>query len=862
MQEFKVETSALPAQYGQHSAAAVNAVTKSGTNILHGGVFEFMRDSALNSPNEFAAIGPDGKRRSDGLHRDQFGGTLGGPIVRGKLFFFGGYQGTKITVTPTDAFAFVPTAAMLRGDFSAIASPACNGGRAIPLRAPIVGTSVSPALFSPAALKLAAKLPQAIDECGRTLFDRKTSRDERMPIVRVDYQMTNSHSVFGRYEYSRLGFKPDADPNQNLIAYSNGPSAFTAKSLVIGDTYLLGSNTVNSFRMTYNKSLIRNDYIPAVDASTLGIQNIAIPLPGLLSVSVGGGFAFGKSPTLNPTGAFQLADDFSIVRSAHQIGFGVNYIHSYINTTSYGSASGTFSFTGGTTGLGLTDLLLGLPTSFTQGSINNQRGAIDYVGLYVQDAWKATPNLTINAGVRWTPYLPFSSDQPNYFSHFSLEQYRAGVRSTVFKNAPMGLIFQGDPQYPGDAASERSWDSIAPRISAVWDPKADGRMTVRAAYGRFYETPHLINFFGFSRAPPFGNSTVINNATFDNPWVNTPGGNPFPIVARENVTFPLNGAYVTYPFDVKPPYADQWNVSLQQQLGAAWMVSANYLGSAGHRLPLGDQINPAIFGPGATTANTAARRLLTLQNPAEGRFYANVFELKPIGTSAYKALFLSAQHRAVKGLFLSGNYTLSDCVSDLVDYVVANGQVDLVKPGDPAYDRGSCGSTDQRHVMNLSAVYQVPGTSQGVMGMLTRDWQISTIVSARSGVHFNALTGVDNALSGAANQRPDLAGDPYVKKGKQWLDPAAFRAPAPGTYGNLEANSLVGPNWFNLDVGLVRSFRLGGERQVQFRFEAFNVLNRVQLGLPVSLLNAPNFGTITSTAGEARILQLALKYVF
>ncbi len=273
-------------------------------------------------------------------------------------------------------------------------------------------------------------------------------------------------------------------------------------------------------------------------------------------------------------------------------------------------------------------------------------------------------------------------------------------------------------------------------------------------------------------------------------------------------------------------------------------------------------MNPAIFGPGATTANTAARRLLTLENPAEGRFYANIYELKPIGTSEYNALFLSAQHRAVKGLFLSGNYTLSKCISDLVDYVVANGQVDLVKPGEPSYDRGSCGSTDQRHVVNLSAVYQVPGTSTGFMGMLTRDWQISTIVSARSGIHFNALTGVDNALSGAANQRPDLAGDPYVKKGNQWLDPAAFRSPAAGAYGNLEANGLVGPNWFNVDLGLVRSFRIGGERQVQFRLEAFNVLNRVQRGLPVASLNAPNFGVITSTAGDARILQLALKYVF
>src|SRR5437667_286489 len=170
MQEFKVETSALPAQYGHHSAAAVNAVTKSGTNVLHGDAFEFLRDHRLNAANAFAAIGPDGKRRDDGLHRDQFGGTLGGPIVRGKLFFFAGYQGTRINVTPTSGFQFVPTRAMLAGDFSTITSPACNAGRTIALRAPFAGTTVSPAQFSPAALALPSKLPQPINDCGQVFF--------------------------------------------------------------------------------------------------------------------------------------------------------------------------------------------------------------------------------------------------------------------------------------------------------------------------------------------------------------------------------------------------------------------------------------------------------------------------------------------------------------------------------------------------------------------------------------------------------------------------------------------------------------------------------------------------------------------
>jgi hypothetical protein len=293
------------------------------------------------------------------------------------------------------------------------------------------------------------------------------------------------------------------------------------------------------------------------------------------------------------------------------------------------------------------------------------------------------------------------------------------------------------------------------------------------------------------------------------------------------------------------------------------MVSGNYLSSRGHRLPIGDQLNPAVFGPGATTASTAARRALTLENPLEGRFYGQIFSARPIGTSEYDALLLSAQHRASDGLFLSGNYTLSKCVSDLVDYVMANGQVDLVKPGDPSYDRGSCGGTDQRHIVNLSAVYQVPGSSDGILGAVTRDWQISTILAARSGGHFNVRTGVDNALSGQANQRPDqVLDDPYRKEGYRWLNPAAFGNPAPGAYGNLVTNSLIGPGYFNVDLGIVRSFRIGGERQVQFRAEVFNVLNGEHLDYPVSLLNSPDFGLITSTAADPRIVQLALKYVF
>jgi hypothetical protein len=859
MQEFKVETSALPAQHGHHSSAAVNAVTKSGTNVMSGSAFEFMRDASLNAKNAFAAIGEDGKRRSDGLRRDQFGGTLGGPIVTGKLFYFGGYQGTRINVTPTDFFQFVPTPAMMAGDFTAITSPACNAGRTIALRAPFVGTRVDPALFSPAARNLQARLPTPVNDCGQVFFARNTQSFEHLGVGRLDYQWSNSHSIFGRYQLAQYESEPDNDPN-NVLAYANGPINDTIHSMVIGDTLLLGSNTVNTFRVTYNSADIRKEYVPYFDHGTLGIRNVAIPLPGFGPYSVSGGFSMGPSgarPSTYATTAFQAGDDFSVVRGRHQLGTGFNFVRSTLKGDSIGAGAGNFVFNGSFTGLGLADFLLGRPSAFNQAQPFTPTGHMNYVGSYVQDAWSVTPRLTLNIGLRWDPFFQYVNDLGR-FNHFSLESFRSGVRSARFRNAPVGVLYDGDP----GLENESYLPNFAPRLAAAWDPLGDGRLTVRTAWGRFFDLPHMQYFAGFDRLTPFGTQIDVTNALFDDPWANTPGGNPFPLIEGPDMVFPPGGGFVTFPLDAKPPYSDQWNVSVQRQLGASWMVSGNYLASRGNRLPVGDQLNPAIYSPGATTATTQARRLLTLENPAQGRLYGPIYAVTQVGTSEYNGLLLSVQHRGGRGLFLSGNYTMSECVSDLINYEPGIAGINLTKPGDVAFDRGSCGTSDQRHVANMSVVYQIPGSDGGALSALTRDWQVSAIVAARSGRHFDVTTGVDNALNGQSGQRPNkISDDVYVKEGLRWLNPAAFQAPASGTYGNLQRNSLVGPGRFNVDMGVTRSFRFGGTQQIQFRSEVFNLLNRVHYDDPVSALNSGNFGLITS-AGDPRIIQLALKYTF
>jgi hypothetical protein len=863
MQEFKVETNALPAQYGFHSAAAVNAITKSGTNTIHGDGFEFLRDHRLNAKNYYAAIGPDGKKKDDGLRRDQFGGTIGGPVVANKLFYFAGYQGTRVDVTPSTFFQFVPTAQMLAGDFSTITSPACNGGRTIALRAPFDASSrISPTQFSPAALNISARLPKTTDPCGRVDFARKTHNFENLAIGRVDYTMSSRHTVFTRYQLARYKAQPDNDPN-NVLAYSFSPINDTVHSLVVGDTYLLSANSVSSFRFGYNNIDVEKPWVPQFGGPDVGIK-MADMMPGFLRVTVTGAFTLGNagaSSSSTPTRSVQLSEDLSVIRGSHQLAFGGSFIRQSVDGTTYINTTGPFTFSGATTGLALADFMTGRAQTLSQGNRLFLQARSSYAGLYAQDAWTISQRLTINAGLRWEPYLPVVEEN-GQFSHFDVNQFRTGVRSTVYRNAPVGVIFSGDPGYPGKAAGRRDLAEVAPRLSAAWDVNGDGKMTVRSAWGRFYDLPHLWMFFGFATAPPLGSTVVVTGPLLDDPYASVPGGNPFPIVRNANMTFPQFANWLTLPLDMKKWYADQWNISFQRQIGSSWAASANYVNSGGHRLPIGDNINPAVFQPGATTGNVNQRRMLFLENPSQGQYYGNIISLSATGTSRYDALLLSLNHRASKGLTLTGNWTVSKCTTDLINYEPAMAGFALSKPGDPAYDRGSCGGGDRKHVVNATAVYQLPGASKGALGVLTNDWQVAGIVRAQSGDHFNVTTGSDTALSGQTNQRPNqISSDVYKKQGNQWLNPAAFQNPTPGTYGNVPISAFIGPGAFNVDMGITRSFHNGGTREIQFRAEIFNLLNSVQKADPVAALNSQNFGLITA-AGDPRIVQLALKYVF
>jgi hypothetical protein len=854
IQEFKVETSSLPARYGHHAASAVNLVTKSGTNSFRGNAFEFVRNYHFNARNFFAP-------ERDSLRRHQFGGTLGGPVIKDKVFFFAGYQGRTEKSNPPTSVSFVPTQAMLSGDFTAITAPSCSG-RQITL-SPAWGFTdnrIDPARFNAPAMKFLQKVPVSTDPCGRLQYGIPNNNTENQILAKVDYAATSNQTLFGRYLYAVYD-NPATYDGQNVLTLSRTGQNNQAHSFVLGHNWVLSPTMINALHVTYNKTVNDRPLPEFFSPADLGI-NVYGPQPGFMGVTVTNGFGIGAGGT-NPgffnSDSFQIANDTDIVRGRHQISFGGNWIRTKIETLNNRPSNGQFTFNGQTTGLGLADFMLGRMSGFLQGNPVYDFDENDYVGAYVQDEWKARANLTLNAGVRWEPYLPIKNSL-GYSSNFDKTRFDQGVRSRTYPQAPPGLFFPGDPEFPGNAVMNSKLAQFAPRVGVVWTP--DEATAFRAGWGIFYDTPHLFFNTRFANNPPWGAQITLTNPAggFSDPYLTYPGGNPFPALATgwQTQPFPAFGVYVNAPLDTQPTALQQWNVGAQRQIGD-WLVSASYLGNHSNHLWRATELNPAVYSPGATTGTTNVRRVLYRQDPVMGQFYGTIGQLDDTGRANYHGMLLSLQRRLKGNLSVLSNYTLSKCQSDPATTELTGPTV--IDPNNPDLDYAYCDS-DRRHVVNVSVVARTPQFSNDTMRVLFSDWQIAPLVRWQSGNWTSVTTGVDNALTGLGGQRAvQILDDPYgARTPENYLNRNAFTSPAPGTYSTLRPNTIANPSQWVNDLAVTRTFRIADD-SVQFRWEVFNVANHASFNAPVASLNSSNFGRIL-TAGQPRIMQFALKYDF
>ncbi len=897
--EFRVAMSSQEAGTGRASGASVSQVTKSGANDFHGDAFWFVRNAWFNAIQATA-------RKEDPLKRNQFGGTLGGPILKNKLFFFGGYQATQLREFPSETLSIVPTQAMMNGDwsrFNACYKPSWNNTLGTDFQDGVV----NPASFSPAALKLAAKLPQAQNDCGEVRWGVRNVRRDQQVVGRVDYQRSANNSIFGRYigtmQDQKIPYELDSS---NVLTSTGNGFDDTTHSAAGGNTWVISPNMINSSRFSYTRVEVNKRGAKFFNPSDVGM-NAYTTVPQHFNFGVAGQFTLG-SPTTAKREMWQnqveASNDITWTRGTHQMAFGGNWGRADIRSRSHTRGVGNLAVTAVNTGNAMGDFMLGRLDNIRQSmpSILNQYQ--HYIGAYGQDTWRITPRLTFNYGVRWEPFLPMVwTDAGRYEGfnmggirvyNFDLAAFRAGKKSSVFSGAPAGFTYPsqgtGPADFEGASAIRERWDKVAPRVGLAWDPTGKGRTAVRIGYGIAYDVVPLQALLNTNSVSPWTSDVIHRNGTFENPWLGFAGGNPFPFDWQVSPKFTEGSFYLPFSPDLQTAYTQSWNVEIQQEIAGRWRASVGYLGSQSADLWITEAVNGAVtltpqthanlftggdtcvlegvtYTPCNQTGNINQRRALRLWAAASGdpsrladaKLISNIDEYRSVSTANYHGLLASVRGDW-RGVNINANYTWSHCLSDRTQDNVGNPNQTPLRDR----DHSNCAS-DRRHIFNMTSVATTPRFSNRSVRAALSDWRFSAVYRHQSAAN-HTITTTDWARSGLAPQvvnqvLPDIYQDRSGDVGTILYNKAAFANPAAGTVGNLNFNTVLGFRRWDLDAAVSRTFNIRERQKFEVRAEAFNITNSVRPNDPSTNFTDINFGKVTSVR-DPRIMQFALKYVF
>jgi len=848
LEEFSLQTSAYSADRGRNAGAIMNAVTRSGTNTLHGTLFEFVRNEKFNARNFFANSVPPFKR-------NQFGGTLGGPIRRDKSFFFGSVQRTTERSTPGVLNPTVLTAEQRKGDWS-------TSGLRTPLRDPLGGNfpnNVIPAsrLSQPAQKFLDAFVPLPNRPPNQYSFASQEKINDTQVVVKLDHLARTAHRLSGRMLYN-TNDNYQAANNVTLpgflalIQYRNWSAAST-------HTWIVSPRVINTFTFGYQQ--IDRDQVPIVPGNKgwhdFGAGFVRAwpddPLVGW-DTNIAGYFRpQSRYPLHHYRKNFQFSEALSWNLGAHYLRVGADVRRNVLRLQENFQTDPGVTFQATFTGNAAADLLLGRPTNFTQIAPDSNRPRTTEIAAYIQDDWKATRRLTLNLGLRWDPFFPFS-DPDNRFA-----QVRFGQQSTIFPQAPLGYVFPGDKGVPA-ATYNNQWNDWGPRFGFAFDPTGKGKTSIRGGYGIFYSQIRQQANNQISNNQPFSIKLTVQNPSggLERPYADT--GNPFPFyaprtpqeIAAYKFLLPLN--VTQWNPDMRNAISQQWNFTLQREI-KGWVGTAAYVGSKGNHLFVQNELNPAVYGAPGRTVD--ARRIYY---PT----FTSITDYSATGNSTYHSLQLTANRRMSRGLTALINYTWSKFLD--------TGSGDGAAPQNP-FDRDAekgPSNHDIPHRLVSSLIYNLPalkGSSRWVREALG-GWEINGIITLNSATPFTVTSGRDNSGTAVNNDRPNVVGDWRLPGGRskaekiqQYFNIAAFAQNPPGTFGNAGRNILRGPFRHNFDIGAIKNFGIREGHRLQFRSEFFNLLNHANLGNPNGNASNVNFGRILS-AGSPRVIQLALKYVF
>ncbi len=929
LSQFSVESTALGAQSGEHIGGLVNAVTRSGTNRFHGSAFEFIRNNYLNATGFFSTCKPIAPATTcsakDTLHQNQFGGTFGGRIIRDKLFAFAGYQRTQNSQSQAATSANIPSQANLAGDFSA-SDPTLK--LVNPLTgAPLVNNQINPNLFNKQALALVKYLPVSTDPAGFISYQIPSQIADNEFVTRVDYTINPKNTLYGRYFIDGYQAPPFYNAS-NILVTSQSGNFQRVQSVTVGEDYVISSKLVNSAHLTLsrrrnNRGFAAND----INANDLGV-NVYQYVPNGLYLTVSNKFTVGGGT--NSVSHFNdnfiaVEDDFTFIRGKHQFVFGGEIVHNQLNISNAYETNGVFTFggnysingpNGGTkTGDNNLDFLMGAMSAYQQSKFqqNALRGNIP--SLYAQDTYHATPQLTVVAGIRWSPeFLP--TDVFNRGTTFDMTAFLAGKTSGVYPGAPAGTSFYGDPGVSRQFTKNSPFQ-FAPNFGLAYDVRGNGKTVVRAGVSFLYDE---VNYFTGQRTqqnPPFASAisqtqtSTSGPISFGAPWSNgSITTNPFPqaaIPSPANALFFAQSQYIVLPKQYHPSNTTQWTASVQHEFSHGWQLQFDYVGNKTSHIPMGLPLSPATFVPGvwgaggtgctgvvltgpaakpagaagtpcSTVANQSQRFYLTEQNPAQGNQYlgggGGSVIAGDVGWGNYNGLISTVQHRLSSSFSLLFNQTWSKCLNtedaqgDLAGTTIQN-------PANPAMDYAPCGS-DYRNVENAVIVVTSKfNLANRLTKSLVDGWELAPLVHILSGAPFTVTAGVDNSLTDVGNDRPSLVAgiSPYLNgpirsasgaTNRNFLNPAAFCSAAciaPGTYGTLGRNAFRGRTSYQFDAQISRIFPIHESLNATLRIEAFNVLNHPNFSTPTASTASSTFGQV-SAASAARIFQGSVKFNF
>jgi len=856
LQEFTTTTRNYSAAFGR-GTSSVSAVTRSGSNVFHGSAFEFLRNTELDSRYLFAA------KRAD-FKRNQYGGTLGGPIVKNRLFVFAGYQGTKSRGTPSDTRYRTLSDAERAGNFS---------GQTATVRDPdnpgsVFANNQIPAnRIRPFATNfLNTFLPRANDGPNFYSFAPIGNRlDQNQWISRVDYNIGGRDKINFRAFYNNV---PQVQPCSSVSAdwLCDLPTRF--QNYTLGEDHIFSASLINSFHLSYVRSAFglttRKDFsltglgLPISIANTntgFGLTpQSTLGISGFVTADTG-------APTRDVMPTTHINDTVGWNHGRHTLSFGVEYYRNRVNELQNWQSGGNISFTGAQSGNAAADLLLGKFNTYRQVTGLTSRVRQNLPALFVHDDLRLNRRVTVNVGIRWEPYNGYVSEDGQ------MMLFAPGKQSILFPRAPTGLLFPGDPGVDQSVVGSR-WNNIAPRLGIAWDVFGNGKTSIRAGGGKFFvPMTRGISLNRFTLIQPFTTDLTVVSGDAYNIFANPPfnGVSPFPRPTGADVRTAdfvptANETTWSLPFKTQADY--QWSLSLQQALGGGTVLELNYIGSSSANLFSTVESNYANYIPGQSTiANTQARRLYPQ--------FGQVNNTLSAFSANYNAMQVVVNRRYAKGFSVLGSYTWSKALG--VNVATGEGSNGPRNPFNYQADYGPL-SLDRTHNLIVSALWDLPmgGASapkwqQYVIG----GWQLSGIANMVSGAPLTVRAGRDNSLRAIGGDTADVIGDWHLPDGRSrqeqmnaWFDTAAFTKNAAGTFGSGGIGLLRGPGTWNTDLAVQRQFRLTEQKRLEFRGSFYNLFNHANLSNPdTTQLNATTFGKITS-ASAPRVIELGLRFAF